>query len=233
MDATETASTEADQYYESGLVAGLLHARLLFLKSSGPHDPILLAPVPTEVPDTIRTLLSCMCRNAVNARLFEISFAALDHVLLCSSPAEVKAPHGPRLPYPVVTSSQTRSPIDAYRPVTAILNRLLTVGYSSRRMPDTTNQATARIMQPRQQGRCPFHGFATLIHARPNWLLHDHSIDLAHNQISIRKRESRSQPLIRKHLQSRLQRIHGASDQCRCNSVSTLDHGAKVQIANP
>jgi len=87
----EDTQSKADQYYESGMVFGILLYRYISLRSSGQDDPVFKAPCPKEVPEVIRTLLSTMCRASVNHRLFETSIASLDRYLLCDTPNEVQS----------------------------------------------------------------------------------------------------------------------------------------------
>jgi hypothetical protein len=76
--------------YESGLVLGILLSRFVALRSSGPTDPVFTSPVPSEVPEVIRTLLTCMSRASVNSRLFETGWHSLDRLLLAESPEELR-----------------------------------------------------------------------------------------------------------------------------------------------
>jgi hypothetical protein len=87
---TENPSLDAEGYYESGLVAGILLSRYIALRSSGPTDPVFTAPVPSEIPEVIRTLLTCMSRVSVNSRLFETGWHSLDRLLLSESPEELR-----------------------------------------------------------------------------------------------------------------------------------------------
>lgn len=87
---TERPVFDAEGYYESGLVAGILLSRYIALRSSGPADPVFTTPVPSEIPEVIRTLLTCMSRASVNARLFETGWHSLDRLLLSESPEEVR-----------------------------------------------------------------------------------------------------------------------------------------------
>jgi hypothetical protein len=59
----DNANTPPDpDSYESGLVLGILLSRFVALRSSGPTDPVFTSPVPSEVPEVIRTLLTCVCQ---------------------------------------------------------------------------------------------------------------------------------------------------------------------------
>lgn len=86
----EKSVFDAEGYYESGLVAGILLSRYIALRSSGPADPVFTTPVPSEIPEVIRTLLTCMSRACVNARLFEMGWHSLDRLLLSESPEELR-----------------------------------------------------------------------------------------------------------------------------------------------
>ena len=81
---------DADGYYESGLVAGILLSRYIALRASGPADPVFTTPVPSELPEVIRTLLTCMSRASVNSQLFEKGWRSLDRLLLSESPQELR-----------------------------------------------------------------------------------------------------------------------------------------------
>jgi hypothetical protein len=90
---TDNADTTEDSLraaYAGGFVSGLLTARYYALR-----HPITAGffqtPVPDQTPDVVYSLLSNMCRAAVDENLFKKSWDSLDRLLLCDSPQELEA----------------------------------------------------------------------------------------------------------------------------------------------
>ncbi len=73
----------------SGFVCGLLTARYYALRYQ-PCDVIFRTKAPSELPEVVRALISQMPKVSIDERLFEISWASLDHLLLCDSPEELQ-----------------------------------------------------------------------------------------------------------------------------------------------
>ena len=89
MTPDTTAGTTNDSW-DGGFVHGLLTARYYALRHETTGD-FFRAAVPSEVPDVVCTLISTMCRAAIDHRLFESSWASLDHLLLCESKQELQS----------------------------------------------------------------------------------------------------------------------------------------------
>ena len=81
--------TEADEYWDSGYVVGLLVSRY-FLLRGGPAARAFCEPAPTEVPLVVRSLLSGMCRGSINRHLFETSWQSLDRLLMSETSEELQ-----------------------------------------------------------------------------------------------------------------------------------------------
>ena len=87
--STEATATPADDVWSGGFVCGLLTARYYALRHAITDDFFRTA-APTETPEIVYALMSSMCRAAIDQRLFETSWASLDHLLLCNSPQELQ-----------------------------------------------------------------------------------------------------------------------------------------------
>lgn len=81
--------TEADEYWDSGYVVGLLVSRY-FLLRGGPAARTFCEPAPTDVPIIVQSLLCNMCRGSINRHLFESSWQSLDRLLLSETPEELQ-----------------------------------------------------------------------------------------------------------------------------------------------
>ncbi len=86
-DKTEDQMAAA---YAGGFVTGLLTARYYALRHPMTAG-FFQSPVPDQTPDVVYSLLSNMCRVAVDENLFKKSWDSLDHLLLCDSPQELEA----------------------------------------------------------------------------------------------------------------------------------------------
>ena len=75
--------------YAGGFVTGLLTARYYALRHPI-NDTFFQTPVPDQTPDVVYSLLSNMCRVAVDENLFKKSWDSLDRLLLCESPQELE-----------------------------------------------------------------------------------------------------------------------------------------------
>jgi hypothetical protein len=82
-------SSEGRAYWESGYVVGLLVSRYYFLRG-GAGAPTFGEPAPAEAPAIVQSLLTSMCREAVNRHLFESSWQSLDRLLLSETTEELE-----------------------------------------------------------------------------------------------------------------------------------------------
>jgi hypothetical protein len=89
MEADKT-DDQMDIAYAGGFVTGLLTARYYALRHPMTAN-FFQTPVPDQTPDVVYSLLSGMCRAAVDENLFKKSWASLDRLLLCDSPKELEA----------------------------------------------------------------------------------------------------------------------------------------------
>jgi hypothetical protein len=87
---TDNTEDQADIAYAGGFVTGLLTARYFALRHPTTGG-FFQTPVPDQTPDVVYTLLSNICRAAVDENLFKNSSASLDWLLLCDSPKELEA----------------------------------------------------------------------------------------------------------------------------------------------
>jgi hypothetical protein len=87
---TTEAIITTDQVWNSGFVCGLLTARYYSLRHQI-SDGFFRTAAPTELPEVVSALLAQMCRVAIDERLFETSWASLDHLLLCDSKDELQS----------------------------------------------------------------------------------------------------------------------------------------------
>lgn len=78
-----------DEGWNSGFVCGLLTARYYGLRHQI-SDAIFRNAAPTDLPDVVSALISAMARVSIDERLFERSWASLDHLLLCDSVDELQ-----------------------------------------------------------------------------------------------------------------------------------------------
>ena len=85
----DQATHTPDEAWEGGFVCGLLTARYYALRH-GFTDDFYRAAAPTATPDIVHELLSSVCRASIDRQIFEESWAALDHLLLCESSQELK-----------------------------------------------------------------------------------------------------------------------------------------------
>ena len=89
MDSDSTEDP-ADAAYAGGFVTGLLTARYYAIRYSQ-SSTLFSSPVPTETPDIVYSLLTSICRAAIDESLFKKSWDSLDRLLLCESPQELQA----------------------------------------------------------------------------------------------------------------------------------------------
>src|SRR5271156_4258863 len=87
---TDNMEEQTDIAYAGGFVTGLLTARYYALRHPTTGG-FFQTPVPDETPDVVYSLLSNMCRAAVDENLFKKSWASLDRLLLCESAQELEA----------------------------------------------------------------------------------------------------------------------------------------------
>jgi hypothetical protein len=88
--ATENINeSNPDAQWIGGYVTGLLTARYYALRHPM-TDVIFRFAAPSETPEVVCSLLQSMCRVALDQRLFETSWASLDHYLLCDSVTELQ-----------------------------------------------------------------------------------------------------------------------------------------------
>ena len=86
--AVETTLT-TDDAWDGGFVSGLLTARYYALRHAM-TDKFFRSAMPTELPEVVCALISQMCKASIAKRLFETSWASLDHLLLCESADELQ-----------------------------------------------------------------------------------------------------------------------------------------------
>lgn len=86
---TAEATVMTDQGWNSGFVCGLLTARYYALRHQT-SDAVFRSAAPTDLPEVVSALLTQMCRVSIDERLFERSWASLDHLLLCDSADELQ-----------------------------------------------------------------------------------------------------------------------------------------------
>jgi hypothetical protein len=86
---TAEATVTTDQGWNSGFVCGLLTARYYALRHQI-SDGFFRTAAPTDLPEVVSALLAQMTRVAIDERLFEKSWASLDHLLLCESTDELQ-----------------------------------------------------------------------------------------------------------------------------------------------
>jgi hypothetical protein len=87
---TEEARATTDAAWDGGFVCGLLTARYYTLRHAM-SDEFFRSAVPTKTPDVVYELVSQMSRASLDHRLFETSWASLDHLLLCDSVDELRS----------------------------------------------------------------------------------------------------------------------------------------------
>ena len=87
--STDDTETPTDGAWNGGFVCGLLTARFYSLRHAN-TDQFFRTAAPTEVPEVVYSLMATMCRDAIDHRLFETSWASLDHLLLCDSKDELQ-----------------------------------------------------------------------------------------------------------------------------------------------
>ncbi len=87
---TDNAEDQMAAAYAGGFVTGLLTARYYAIRHPMTAS-FFQTPVPDQTPDVVYTLLSNMCRVAVDENLFKKSWDSLDRLLLCESPQELEA----------------------------------------------------------------------------------------------------------------------------------------------
>jgi len=88
MTDETTAGTNAA--WDGGFVCGLLTARYYTLRHAM-SDEFFRSAVPTKTPEVVYELVSTMSRTSIDHRLFETSWASLDHLLLCDSVGELRS----------------------------------------------------------------------------------------------------------------------------------------------
>ena len=71
-------------------MCGLLTARYYALRHAM-TDGFFRSAAPTDTPEVVCALVSLMCRASIDRRLFETSWASLDHLLLCESADELQS----------------------------------------------------------------------------------------------------------------------------------------------
>jgi hypothetical protein len=86
--AAETTVTN-DDAWNSGFVCGLLTTRYYALRHKV-SDGFFRTAASTDLPEVVYELLRQMCKAAIDERLFETSWASLDHLLLCESRDELQ-----------------------------------------------------------------------------------------------------------------------------------------------
>jgi hypothetical protein len=84
----ETTTQSTDDVWNGGFVCGLLTARYYVLRHAMTDD-FFRSAAPTDMPEVVCALVSNMCRASIDQRLFQKSWAALDHLLLCDSADEL------------------------------------------------------------------------------------------------------------------------------------------------
>jgi hypothetical protein len=85
---TDETRVGSDGAWDGGFVCGLLTARYYALRHAM-SDEFFRSAVPTHTPEVVYALVSQMSRASVDHKLFETSWASLDHLLLCESTDEL------------------------------------------------------------------------------------------------------------------------------------------------
>ena len=88
--SNDTAISTTNDVWNGGFVCGLLTARYYTLRHATADDFFSSAAAPTETPEVVGALITQMCRASIDERLFETSWASLDHLLLCESADELR-----------------------------------------------------------------------------------------------------------------------------------------------
>lgn len=78
-----------DDAWSGGFVCGLLTARYYALRHAMTDD-FFRSAAPTATPEVVCILMARMCKASIDQRLFETSWASLDHLLLCESGDELQ-----------------------------------------------------------------------------------------------------------------------------------------------
>lgn len=86
---TAEKTTITDDAWDGGFVCGLLTARYYALRHAM-TDQFFRSAAPMDTPEVVCALISLMCRASIDQRLFETSWASLDHLLLCESADELQ-----------------------------------------------------------------------------------------------------------------------------------------------
>ena len=87
--APETTTQATDDVWNGGFVCGLLTARYYALRHAM-TDNFFRSAAPTDMPEVVCAVITHMCRASIDQRLFETSWASLDHLLLCESTDELQ-----------------------------------------------------------------------------------------------------------------------------------------------
>jgi len=79
-----------DDARNGGFVCGLFTARYYGLRHAMADNFFRSAAAPTDLPEVVCALIQQMSRASIDDRLFQSSWASLDHLLLCESADELK-----------------------------------------------------------------------------------------------------------------------------------------------
>jgi hypothetical protein len=87
----DNTTNHADDAYAGGFVTGLLTARYWHLRNPVRAE-FFHKPIPSDTPPIVYSLLSSMCRAAIDDRLFGTGgFLELDTLLLCETESELQS----------------------------------------------------------------------------------------------------------------------------------------------
>jgi hypothetical protein len=86
---TDETTSGTNAAWDGGFVCGLLTARYYALRHAM-SDKFFRSAVPTQTPEVVYALVSQMSRACIDHKLFETSWASLDHLLLCESTDELQ-----------------------------------------------------------------------------------------------------------------------------------------------